>query len=115
MTRFNIKKFMTENKLTRNSRLLSESVFTDYKTLATNYDKKVQNISHEELEEYFKDVGIFYFHYYEPSDEIEDSVEIPEEQVPAVLDYMNGEGELPDGLPGGYQARLMFSPGNFVF
>lgn len=125
-TAFDLRKYLVENRLTYNSKILQENSNEDSYKLKFLAAKKVvkdaiqlssfntpeEGISIEDMEQHIlqskKDKYIFW--YYEPGEDT-GTVEVSPEQALQIVKAMNREGDMPEGVPQGYNGVLFVIPG----
>jgi hypothetical protein len=107
---FNLRTFLTENKLTTSSRILNENVNRNEEQLLSSFSDPKTGISPIDMQNFIKsNSGKYIYNYFEPVDDIDEKLEVTPEQALAIVLAMNGKGEIPASLPQGYDARLYFS------
>ena len=110
---FDLRKFLVENKLTTNSKMLSENVNLNEEHLLSSFRNPETGITLKDMQNFInKTSGTYIYNYFEPVDGVDEKIEVTPEQAFAIVKAMNGKGEIPDSLPQGYDARLYFRYNN---
>ena len=113
MNNFDLRKFLVENKLTTNSRMLNKNVKRNEEQVLSSFSDPEAGITLKDMQNFVtNNSGTYVYNYFEPVDGIDEEMEVTPEQALAIVKAMNGKGEIPDPLPQGYDARLYFRSTN---